>query len=121
MNANAVERTRSRRVVAPLVDILESHDDIVVFADMPGVDAGNVEILLEKDVLTLEGRVSPRENKGSELLHAEFGEADYHRVFTLSTPIDRDRISAEMKEGVLKLVLPKAEPARAKKIKVIGN
>lgn len=113
-----VERTRSRRVLTPRVDIVESHDDIVLWADMPGVDERSVEILLEHDVLTLEGKTPAHERADAQPWLTERVEADYRRVFTLSTEVDRDCISAEVKDGVLKVVLPKAEPAKVKKITV---
>jgi HSP20 family protein len=113
-----VERTRNRPVLTPAVDIYETNEKIVVTADMPGVDDKGVEITLEQDVLTIEGRVVDEERPGCALVLSEFNRGDYRRVFTISTDIEREKISAEMKDGVLTLVLPKAEPAKAKKIVV---
>jgi len=115
---NRVERARSRQVLTPPVDICESNDEIVVTADMPGVDEKAVDITLEQDVLTIEGRMPGRELDGYSLGFHEFHEGDYRRVFTLATEVNRDGIKAQVKDGVLRLVLPKAEPAKAKKITV---
>ncbi|MFZ5998453.1 MAG: Hsp20/alpha crystallin family protein [Nitrospirota bacterium] len=113
-----VERTRPRRVYTPAVDIIERKDDIVIFADMPGVDEQSVDITLEKNVLSIYGKADIELPRGLRLDASEYGIGDYQRTFTLSDEIDRDRIEATVKNGVLKLILPKAEAARAKKIKV---
>jgi HSP20 family molecular chaperone IbpA len=81
---------------------------------MPGVDEGTVDVTLEKDMLTVYGTVEA----GGGATYAEYETGDYKRVFTVSDEIDRDGIKATVKNGVLKLVLPKAEQAKAKKIKI---
>lgn len=113
-----VERTRNCPVIAPPVDIHETNEQIVIVADMPGVTEGGIDVTLEQDVLTIVGRVGKEERPGYELALSEFGEGDYRRVFTLATAVERDTISAEVKDGVLRIVLPKAEPAKAKRIAV---
>jgi len=113
-----VERTRARRVLTPAVDIYENNDRIVVTADMPGVDESSIDITLEQDVLTLEGRMPDEERPGFTLAFSELMNGDYRRVFTLATEVERDKISADVKDGVLTLILPKAEPAKARKITV---
>ena len=112
------ERTRSRPVLTPVVDIYETNEQIVLTADMPGVDENNLDITLEQDVLTIEGHVKDDAQPGYNLAMSEYGLGDYHRAFTLATDVMREKISAEVKNGVLRLVLPKAEPAKAKKITV---
>lgn len=113
-----VERTRATRVYTPHVDILERKDDIVVIADMPGVDEKSVDVTLEKNVLTIYGNVKPSIPENHRLVAAEYNTGDYQRVFTLSDEIDRDGIQASVKNGELRLVLPKAEKMRTKKIEV---
>lgn len=115
---SGVEQTRDRRVFVPRVDIYESGDDLIVVADMPGVDENNVDITLEQDRLTIVGRVDPVTPNGYTLAYAEYAEGDYRRTFTLSNEIDRDHIEATMSNGVLRLRLPKAAPAKARKIAV---
>ncbi len=113
-----VERTRARRVFSPQVDIVERKGDILVTADMPGVDETSVDINLEKNVLTIYGAIEDDKLPGYEPFYSEYGLGDYERVFTLSDEIDRDRIQATVKNGVLKLVLPKAKAAKSRKIAV---
>ncbi|GAB4387337.1 MAG: Hsp20/alpha crystallin family protein [Thermodesulfovibrionales bacterium] len=112
------ERTRQRRVYRPTVDIIEKKDRILLLADMPGVDQKSLDITLEKNVLTIYGAVDAGVQEGYRLYHAEYGVGDYQRVFTLSEEVDRDRIEASLKNGVLRLVLPKAEAAKTRKIAV---
>jgi len=113
-----VERTRSGAVYMPLTDIVETRDDIWVYADMPGVDEKNLGVTVENDLLTIEACVRSEVPSEFELVYGEYGVGDYLRTFTLSDSIDRSKIEASIRNGVLKLRLPKAEPAKAKKIEV---
>jgi HSP20 family molecular chaperone IbpA len=112
------ERTRARRVYTPDVDIIERKDDIVVMADMPGVDENTVDITLEKNVLTIYGKVDAEIPEHHRLWLSEYGIGDYQRTFTLSDEVDRNRIQATVKNGVLSLILPKAEAVKTRKIAV---
>jgi HSP20 family protein len=113
-----VERTRSGRVYIPKVDIIERKEDIVLIADMPGVDEKSVDITLEKNMLTIYGKVEPVIPEKHKLAISEYGIGDYQRVFTISDEVDREKIQATVKNGILKLVLPKAEAIKTKKISV---
>ena len=112
------ERTRARKAYIPRADIYETAQDIVVVADMPGVDENSVDITLEKNILTINGYVEPEAPENYSLAHAEYEVGDYERSFTLSNQIDQDKIEATVQNGVLRLRLPKAGPAKAKKIVV---
>ena len=112
------ERTRACRIYSPQVDIIERKDDIVVIADMPGTDENSVDITLEKNVLTIYGRVGSDSPEGLRPLLIEYGIGDYQRVFTLSDEVNKEKIQAAVKNGVLKLVLPKAEAVKTRKITV---
>jgi HSP20 family molecular chaperone IbpA len=112
------ELTRSRKIYTPAVDIIERKDDIVVIADMPGVDDKAVDITLEKNVLTIYGRVDADIPEKHTLYMSEYGVGDYQRVFTLTDEVDREKIQATVKNGVLKILLPKAEVVKTKKISV---
>ena len=112
------ERTRSRKAYVPRADIYETADDIVVVADMPGVDENSLDLTLEKNVLTINGYVEPVEPENYGLAYAEYEVGDYQRSFTLSNQIDQEKIEASVKNGVLRLHLPKAGPAKARKITV---
>jgi HSP20 family protein len=111
-----IERTRPRKVYTPPVDIFEIKDDIIVTADMPGVDEKTIDVTLEKNVLTISGSVVPPFPDSHRLVLAEYGVGDYHRAFTISEEVDRERINASVKNGVLRLVLPKAAMAKGRKI-----
>ena len=103
-------------VLSPAVDILETEKDVLLLADMPGVDENTVDIELEKNVLTITGRVENGHVKDAAMMYSEYEIGDYERVFTLSDRIDRDKIVATVKNGVLRLELPKAEEVTPKKI-----
>lgn len=112
------ERTRAKKIYTPAVDIIEKKDEIVVIADMPGADEKSVDVTLEKNLLTIYGKVEPDMPENHSLSVTEYGVGDYQRVFTLSDEIDRGKIKAVVKNGVLRLTLPKAEQAKTKKIEV---
>src|SRR5262252_4655986 len=114
----ARERTPDRPVFLPAADIYETRDNIVVLAEMPGVAPDGVDITLERRVLTIRGRSAAGDHAGYQRVYSEYAAGDYERVFTLSENIDRDRIEAALKDGVLQLVLPKAEAAKARKIEL---
>jgi HSP20 family protein len=114
-------RAVPRPVFLPPADIYETRDNIVVLAEMPGVAPDGVDITLERRVLTIRGRSATSEHAGHRRVYNEYADGDYERVFTLSENIDRDRIEATLKDGVLNLVLPKAESARARKIELKVN
>lgn len=111
------EGTRNVPVFVPLVDIFETQNELTLLADMPGVPMENVEIDLDNNLLTIRGSVNA-EKMGGSLLLQEYEVGDYYRQFNLTNVIDRNKIDASMKDGVLKVVLPKAEAAKPRKIAV---
>jgi HSP20 family molecular chaperone IbpA len=115
------ERTHERPVFIPRTDIYERDDGLVLLADMPGVDEHSVEINVDHRVLTVTGRVAPEQVTGHRLTYAEYETGDFERSFTLNEEVDLDRISATVKNGVLRLVLPKSEAAKPKKIAVTAG
>ena len=112
------QSTPPRPVFLPPADIYETNDAIVVMAEMPGVGPDGVDITLERRVLTIRGHHAAKEHTGYQRVYNEYADGDYERVFTLSEAIDRDKIEATLRDGVLHLVLPKAEPARARRIEL---
>lgn len=102
----------------PKVDILELPDELVVLADMPGLEGDDVDINFENGELTIHGRVKPRQPAGASCLLEEYGVGDFFRAFQVSEKVDAMRIAAEYSQGVLTLHLPKVEAARARKISV---
>lgn len=112
------ERTRTRKVYVPRADIYETKDTIVLITDMAGVDEKSIDITLEKNVLTINGAVEPLSFKGYSLAYAEYDTGDYQRAFTISNEVDRDKIEAKINNGVLRVILHKAEPVKARKIAI---
>ena len=112
------ESTRGVPVYRPLADIRDTGKDVVLTLEMPGVGREDVEIGLERRVLTVRGRGHVTSPEGYRRVYAEYGEGDYERVFTLSEDIDEGAISAEMANGVLTLTLQRAEAAKPKRIEV---
>ena len=115
------ERTRDRKAFVPRADIYETADGMVVVADVPGVDENSIEITLEKGVLSIVGYVEPAVPEGYELAYVEYDVGDFQRSFRLSDQIDQDKIAATVKDGVLRLHLPKIGPAQARKIAVTSG
>jgi HSP20 family molecular chaperone IbpA len=115
------EQTRPGAVYTPDVDIFESDKEITLLADMPGVTTDGLSIDLRDDVLTLTGNAEPDGKNTGEPIVIEYGVGTYHRQFTLSEVIDQAKISAGLKDGVLRLVLPKVEKATPRKITVTAG
>lgn len=104
----------------PRVDILETEDALELFADMPGVKPQDVDIRFENGELTLHGKCAPRHNVVN-YLHGEYGVGDFYRTFSVAQDVDTDKITAEIKGGVLKVTLPKSEAVKPKRITVKGE
>lgn len=102
----------------PAVDIFERGETTVIMAEMPGVSAEDIDVTLERRVLTLRGKVKSHAPEGYQRLSSEYREGDYLRVFTLSDEIDQAHINAEFKSGLLRLELPRTTEAQPKKITV---
>jgi HSP20 family protein len=118
---NETGRTELTRgaTFTPRVDIVETQDELTLFADLPGVGSGDVELRYENGELFLQGRAKRRVS-GKNLLAQEYEEGDFYRAFTIHESIDSTRISAECKNGVLTVHLPKTEAVRPRQIPVKG-
>jgi len=114
------ESTIPARVFVPVADIFETDQSLTVILEMPGVNKDSVDIKVENDVLTIEGWIDFGRYEGLQPLYTEYNIGNYARSFQLSSKIDQDRISAELKDGVMTLVLPKSEKAKPRKISVSG-
>ncbi|RME79425.1 MAG: Hsp20/alpha crystallin family protein [Chloroflexi bacterium] len=112
------EPTRDRLVFEPAVDIFETPTDVVIVADMPGVDEKSVDITLDRNILTIRGFVEPDNPENYSMIYEEYEVGDYERSFTISNQIDRNNIQATVKNGVLQVWLPKVDEAKARKIQV---
>jgi HSP20 family protein len=108
-----------RPAYTPPIDIHEGPDGLTLEADLPGATERNLSIQLEGNIiLSLYARIDSPAPEGAQLVHEEHRLGDYHRSFILSDEVDRDRITADLKNGVLRLFLPKAERARTRRIEI---
>ena len=112
------DANRKAMAFTPAVDIFEHDETTVIMADMPGVAPDDVDVTLERQILTLRGKVKPYAPEGYRLLSSEYRVGDYIRVFTLSDEVDQAKIKAEFKNGVLRLELPRSPETQPKKISV---
>ena len=116
--AEGAEPTRNVRIWRPLTDVVETAEGIGLMMELPGVVADDVDITLERRVLTVRGRGSSPQPDGFRLVHMEFEPGDFERSFVLSEDFDAARIEAVLKDGVLTLRLPRAAEAQPSKIQV---
>jgi len=113
-----MERTRERTVFIPRTDIHERDDAMILVADMPGVDENAVEINVDHRILTISGRVTVEQAANHRPTYTEYETGDFERSFALTEEVDVEKIEATVKNGVLRLVLPKSEAAKPKKVTV---
>ena len=106
------------QAMTPRVDVLEDDSGITLVADMPGVSKESLEIKVENDALSIEGAVTAATPQALEATYAEVRIPRYRRSFTLSRELDAGHIEAQLKDGVLKLRIPKHEQARPQRISV---
>ena len=111
------EVTRSQeRYITPPVDIYETSDGLVVKADLPGVANDGLDVRVENHLLTIRGKathIAP-----GDPVYREYGLVNFFRQFELNERVDQNKISAELRHGVLTLNLPKAEQAKPRRIEV---
>jgi HSP20 family molecular chaperone IbpA len=111
-----VEQNRRIPTVSPLVDIYENDDEILLHADMPGVVKDNIKVNIDNGTLTLSA-IRNLETKKS-VTWEEFGNVEYKRSFSVPQTIDVSKVDAELKDGVLRLHLPKSEAAKPRQIEI---
>jgi HSP20 family molecular chaperone IbpA len=112
------ESTVPVRSFMPVTDIFETDQALTVVLEMPGVSKESVEVGVESDVLTIAGRIDFSKYNGLQPLYTEYNIGNYSRSFQISSKIEQDGIKAELKDGVMTLVLPKAEKAKPRRISV---
>jgi HSP20 family molecular chaperone IbpA len=123
-NSTAAPATRpqgERLVFTPPIDIYETEEGLILRADLPGVSLDTLELQVQDNKLTLFGRMEPVVPENARLIHQEYETGDYLRSFILSDEVDHDRISAKLNNGVLEVVLPKAEKATPRRIQIQSN
>jgi HSP20 family molecular chaperone IbpA len=116
-NTPVANRSEEETTYRPRFDIHETSDELVLYGDLPGVRPEDLEIHYEKGELVIRGKVAARHN-GAKRLYGEYGVGNFQRSFAVADLIDADAISAELKDGVLQLHLPKAEAAKPRRIQV---
>jgi HSP20 family molecular chaperone IbpA len=112
------EATRPTRAFMPSADIFETEDALTVVLEMPGVDSDNINISVENGVLTVEGTINFGKYEGLQPVYSEYNVGPFRRSFRISSRIDQDKIRAEMRDGVITLVLPKVEEAKPRRIEI---
>ena len=121
-NANVTNKdsdiTRRESALLPPVDVIEDAAGITLFADLPGVPKDKLSLEVEADVLTIEGEVTLDTPPSMSASHIEVDVPRYRRVFTLSKELDSGKVSAEFRNGLLKLRIPKAEQAQPRRIEI---
>lgn len=108
----------SQASLVPPVDVIEDSTGITLYADVPGVPKDKLNLRIEADTLTIEGEVGMAVPAGMEATHVEVNLPRYRRAFSLSQELDREKIAAELSNGVLKLRIPKAEHAQPRRIEI---
>lgn len=111
----AMSERASQTPITPRFDIWEGEDAFILYGDFPGVTPEDLDIQFENQVLTVQGRVTSRSGM-ENVLHAEYGPSDFYRSFTLGESINSEAISAELRDGVLTLRLPKSDRAKPRRI-----
>ncbi len=112
------EQSTVENTLLPPVDVIEDSAGITLLADLPGVSKDKLTLQLEKNRLTIEGDVGIDLPQEMQSTHAEVRLPRYRRVFTLSSELDSEKASAELKHGVLKLHIPKAQHAQPRRIQI---
>ncbi len=112
------EGTTPGRAFVPVTDIFETPEALTVVLEMPGVDRNSIEANGEDDIVTIEGRIDFSKYEGMQPVYTEYNVGHYARSFQISNKVDQSKISAQMKDGVVTIVLPKAEQAKPRKIQV---
>jgi HSP20 family molecular chaperone IbpA len=111
------ERTRSATTYNPRFDIIETQDELILYGDLPGVTPKNLDVRFENERLVIHGKAEPR-HQDHEFVYGEYGIGDYYREFQVVEEIDAEKISADLKNGVLCLRLPKSEAVKPRRIEV---
>ena len=118
--ASAASVEEQRLLFNPPIDIYETPDGLVLYADLPGVDSEGLDLQVQDNRLTLFGRVTSYSPQPAQLLHQEYHVGDFLRSFILSDEVDHDRIQAKLTNGVLRVELPRAPRAKPRRIEVSG-
>lgn len=114
------ESQSCRSTYSPRVDIWESDEELLLYADLPGVAPEDLDIQFENHELVIHGKVNSR-NESAQPAFTEYGIGDFHRKFSISDAVDESKVFAELNNGVLELHLPKADAVKSRRIEVKTN
>ncbi|MEW8657333.1 MAG: Hsp20/alpha crystallin family protein [Candidatus Thiodiazotropha endolucinida] len=117
-SGNLQEKSEEERAIRPPVDIHEDEQGITLYADMPGVSKDRLDIKIDRDSLSIEGRAVISTPENMEALYADVQTTRYRRSFTLGGELDSEKADAALKDGVLTLRIPKREQYQPRKIEV---
>ncbi len=112
------ESTIPARAFIPATDVYETDDALTIVMEMPGVAKEDLDVSVESGVLNIEGRLNFKKYEGMQPVYTEYNVGHYRRSFSLTNRIDQLKIRADVSDGVLTLVLPKAEETKPRKIAV---
>ncbi len=112
------EKTVPGKYYVPYTDIFEEKDALIVVMEIPGVDRNDIDIHVEKNILSIEGKITHAKYDGLTPVYTEYNIGHYSRSFTLSNEMNQDGITAKTEDGVLTLRLPKCEVATPRRIEV---
>jgi HSP20 family protein len=112
------ETTIPARMFLPTADIFETDRALTVVLEMPGATRENVDVNVDDDILKIDGKIDFSNYEGLRPVYTEYNIGHYTRSFRLSSAIDQTKIRAEMKDGVLTVLLPKSEQAQPRRIAV---
>jgi HSP20 family molecular chaperone IbpA len=118
--AREAQSGEQQPALLPPVDVIEDAEGITLYADLPGVSKERLDVHIDGEMLVIEGDMGLEMPKDMEATHVEVSLPRYRRVFTLSRELDPDRMHAELKHGVLKVRIHKAEHAKPRRIEVSG-
>jgi len=114
-------RAYSGPMFTPQVDIVETPDALVVYADMPGVARDDVDVMLEKGVLSIAGEAGRADEAGMEGVVREYDVGHFYRSFTVAQGLDAESVEGTIKDGVLRLEIPKSERYKPRRIEIKGE
>ena len=117
-NATPAEAREAGPIFVPASDIIEKGDMVIMLLDIPGADPASLDVTLDKRTLTVSAKVTSPAPEGYAPVHIEFQDGTYERRFMFSDQMDGEHIDATLKDGVLRLTVPKAPDTAAKKIAV---
>ncbi len=120
VTAQGGELTREGIYFTPAVDVCETEKELMILADMPGVKPDGLDVELKEGVLSIQGKVSEAPQTGENLV-TEYRKGSYFRSFRVTESVDASKIAASLSNGVLKVILPKHEKEKPRKIQITAG